>query len=279
MLSRLCNIVANLAASLVIFGATAAFSLESPWVSTSNAEVRLLAAGPSSSGSPIRAGLQIRLARGWHTYWRYPGDAGVPPRLDWSASTNVADVQVRWPAPERILLEGGLGSIGYHGDIILPLQVRPQDPARSVSLRVKLDFGVCEKICIPAEAKTALDIPAGFAVKNALLDTADARVPVAAALGKTKTLGIVSVKLERHATPRALIEVAVPRGKTFDLFAEGPTDDWALPLPTRIEAGNGRARFTLPIEGAPTGAKPIPSKLRLTLVAGDEAIEVLTPLD
>jgi DsbC/DsbD-like thiol-disulfide interchange protein len=279
MLSRLCNMLATLAASFVIFGTTAAFSLESPWASTSNAEVRLLAAGPASSGAPIRAGLQIRLASGWHTYWRYPGDAGVPPRLDWSASTNVADVQVRWPAPERIALEGGLGSIGYHGDIILPLNVRAKDPARAVSLRVKLDFGVCEKICIPAEAKAALDIPAGFAAKNPLLDTADARVPAAAKLGKMKGLGIVSVKLDRTGAPRALIEVSVPPGKTFDLFAEGPSDDWALPLPTRIQAGTGQARFSLPIEGAPAGAKPIPSKLRLTLVAGDEAIEVTTPLD
>jgi DsbC/DsbD-like thiol-disulfide interchange protein len=279
MLSPLCNILANLAASVVIFGTTAAFSLESPWASTSNAEVRLLAGGAPSSGAPIRAGLQIRLARGWHTYWRYPGDAGVPPRIDWSASTNVADVQVRWPAPERIPLEGGLGSIGYHGDIILPLQVRPKDSARPVSLRVKLDFGVCEKICIPAEAKAALDIPAGFAVKNALLEAADARVPAAATVGKAKTFGIVSVKLERTAVPRALIEVVVPPGKTFDLFAEGPTDDWALPLPARIAAENGRARFALPIEGAPSGAKPIPSKLRLTLVAGDEAIEVSARLD
>jgi DsbC/DsbD-like thiol-disulfide interchange protein len=264
-----------MAASFVLFGATAAFSLESPWATTTNAEVRLLTAG----GTPIRAGLQIRLAQGWHTYWRYPGDAGVPPRLDWSASSNVADVSVRWPAPERIPLEGGLGSIGYHGDIILPLQVRPVDPSRPVSLRVKLDFGVCEKICIPAEAKAALDIPVGFARKNALLDGADTRVPAPVPLGKTRSLGIVSIKLERGAPPRALIEVAVPPGKTFDLFAEGPTEEWALPLPARVEAGNGRARFALPLEGAPAGAKPIPSKVRLTLVAGDESIEVLAPLD
>jgi DsbC/DsbD-like thiol-disulfide interchange protein len=277
MLSRRCYILASL--SFVLFGSTAAFSLESSWARTSNAEVRLLTAGVPASGAPIRAGLQIRLAPGWHTYWRYPGDAGVPPRLDWSASSNVADVSVRWPAPERIPLEGGLGSIGYHGDFILPLQVRPADPARAVLLRVKLDFGVCEKICIPAEARAALDIPTGFARKNALLDGADARVPTAVPLGKTKSLGIVSIKLERSAAPRALIEVAGPPGKSFDLFAEGPTEEWALPLPRRVEAGNGHARFVLPLEGAPAGAKPIPSKLRLTLVAGDQSIEVLAPLD
>jgi DsbC/DsbD-like thiol-disulfide interchange protein len=279
MLSRPCNILANFAALSVLFGATAAFSLESPWSKTSNAEVRLLAGGSAGSGAPLRGGVQIKLAPGWHTYWRYPGDAGVPPRLDWSASTNVAEVQVSWPAPERIKLDGGLGSIGYHGDIILPLQIKPKDPSRPVSLRLKLDFGVCEKICIPAEASAALDVPAGFAVKNALLEAADKRVPASAPLGKGKQLGVLSVKLDRSSAPRAVIDVAVPQDKAFDLFAEGPTDEWALPLPSKTNAGNGRARFVLPIDGAPSGAGPIPQKLRLTLVAGDEAIEVVTPLN
>ena len=223
--------------------------------------------------------MQIKLAPGWHTYWRYPGDAGVPPRLDWSASTNVAEVRVSWPAPERIKLDGGLGSIGYHGDIILPLQIKPKDPSRPVSLRLKLDFGVCEKICIPAEAKAAIDVPAGFAGKNALLDAADKRVPSPAPLGKGKQLGVVSVKLDRGSAPRALIDVVVPQDKPFDLFAEGPTDEWALPLPSKIDAASGRARFVLPIDGAPSGVAPIPQTLRLTLVAGDEAIEVVTPLN
>ena len=279
MLSRLYDLLVKLMLSFVIVGTGPASAIESPWTSISNAEVRLLAAGAASRGAPLRAGIEIRLARGWHTYWRYPGDAGVPPRFDWSGSSNLASVEVRWPAPERIRLDGGLEAIGYHGNIVLPLRVRATDPSRTVALRLKLDIGVCEKICIPAEAKISLDIPPNLDAKDVALDTADARIPTMSSVGKIGDLTVRTVKLERGKEPRALVEVAVPQGKPFDLFAEGPDDDWALPLPRRLEAGKGRARFAIPIDGAPAGTSPTPSKLRLTLVAGGEAIEVLAPLD
>jgi DsbC/DsbD-like thiol-disulfide interchange protein len=256
-----------------------AIALESPWIDTGKATVRLLAAGPAAAGAPLRAGIEIRLARGWHTYWRYPGDAGVPPRFDWSGSENLAALEVRWPAPERIPVEGGLESIGYHDNVILPLSIRAKDPSLPVSLRLKLDIGVCEKICIPAVAMFALDIPAGLSGNEPALDAAEARVPAAARVGTNKSFGVLATRLERGKEPRALIEVAVPVGKPFDLFAEGPSDEWALPLPKRIEASNGRARFAIPIDGAPAGGGPTPSKLRLTLVAGSEAVEVVAPLD
>jgi DsbC/DsbD-like thiol-disulfide interchange protein len=279
MLSRPPVLFAGLTLVNLFLWLAPALALESPWTDTGKANLRLLAAAPSVAGAPLRAGIEIRLAPGWHTYWRYPGDAGVPPRFDWSGSGNLATVEVRWPAPERIQVEGGLQSIGYHDDVILPLRVRAKDPAQPVSLRLKLDIGVCEKICIPAEARLALDIPARPSGSSAALDAADARVPAAAALGKSKNFGVLSVRLERGKNPRALIEVAAPDGKPLDLFAEGPTDDWALPLPNRISSGNGRARFAVSIEGAPAGGSPTPSKLRLTLVAGNEAIEVTAPLD
>jgi hypothetical protein len=86
------------------------------------------------------------------------------------------------------------------------------------------------------------------------------------------------VSLERGATPRALIEGSAPAG-SFDLFAEGPNERWALPLPEKIESKDGKLRFRLLIDGAPPGGPPIPSKLILTLIAGGKAIEVEVPLD
>ena len=261
---------------ILVLSAGAATALESPWANAGKAEVRLLAGG-ASGADVTRAGIEIRLARGWHTYWRYPGDAGIPPRFDWSGSGNVATVEIRWPAPERIPIEDGLASIGYSGDVLLPLDVRAVDAAKPVTLRLKLDFGVCEKICIPASAKVALDIPPGAGKRHALLDAAESRVP--ALHQSNEQLGVISAKLKHGKPPQALIEVAAPAGKPFDLFAEGPADGWALPLPKLIEHKDGRARFILPLEGAPAGAGPIPSKLRLTLVSGDRAIETTVPLD
>jgi DsbC/DsbD-like thiol-disulfide interchange protein len=187
---------------------------------------------------------------------------------------------VRWPAPERIALDGGLESIGYHGTVILPLVVRAADAAKPVALRVRLELGVCEKICIPADARLELEVPvAASKQKLPALDTADRRVPVPAQIGKRGPLAVLGARLERGTAPRAVVDVAMPPGKAYDLFAEGPSEEWALPLPKRIEAADGRARFAVPIEGAPAGASPTPSHLRLTLVAGEDAIEVVAPLD
>ena len=87
----------------------------------------------------LRAGIQIRLAAGWKTYWRYPGDSGVPPRFDFTHSENVKDVVVAWPAPHAFTEEGSV-SIGYQGDVIFPLVVIPQDPRKPTLLRLDLDY-------------------------------------------------------------------------------------------------------------------------------------------
>jgi len=270
---------AVLAGILMCAGPSSA--LESPWVELGQAKVRLLAAGSGGSGGPLRGGIEVQLARGWHTYWRYPGDAGVPPRFDWSGSDNLAAIELRFPAPERIVEASGPKVIGYMDSVVFPLRIRPADPARPVKLRLLFDFAVCEKICIPAEARIVLDLPAAGGAPLSALDAAEARVPKLRKLGEDKNLGVIAVKLERGREPRAVVEVAVPAGKKFDLFAEGPSADWALPLPERIEAAGGRARFSVAIEGAPPGAKPgtLPAKLKLTLVAGSEAIEVEAPLE
>ena len=101
----------------------------------------------------FRAGVEIKLKEGWHTYWRYPGDSGVPPVLDFSKSQNVKAVTVLYPAPSRFPDGAGGNSIGYTGVLILPLHVVPQDAGKPVTLDLKLDYAVCEKLCVPAEAK------------------------------------------------------------------------------------------------------------------------------
>ena len=256
---------------------TPAHALESPWVMGTEVDARLLA--DHGANAPIRAGVEIQLKAGWKTYWRYPGDAGVPPRFDWSGSENLAVLEVKWPAPERFVDESGAKSIGYHGDIVFPLMVRPIDPARPVRLKLKLDFAVCEKLCVPADAELALEIPAGESAPLGLLDEAGRRVPRRISLGDNAGgLAVTRVGLARGAAPQVLIEGSAPEG-SVDLFAEGPDDRWALPLPEKIESKDGKLRFQLVIDGAPPGGPPIPSKVVLTLIAGDKAIEVEAPLD
>src|SRR6266566_1536821 len=100
----------------------------SAWDGDSRSAVRLVGGSWSRvQSTPLMAGIEIRLKRGWHTYWRYPGDAGVPPQLDFSRSRNVKALSISWPAP-RLIQEHGLSVIGYVQDVILPLAVVPQGP-------------------------------------------------------------------------------------------------------------------------------------------------------
>ena len=232
----------------------------------------------------MRAGIEIRLSRGWHTYWRYPGDAGVPPRFDFAGSQNVKAVEVLWPAPRR-LPEAGLDTIGYDRDLILPLRVTPQDEAKPVTLSVKLDYAICEKLCVPAQTKAALALARGASAQDARLVAAEARVPRKVALGTEPAPGAgsgLAVRAVRRENdrPRVLIDVAAPAGATVDLFAEGPDEQWSLPLPVAIDgAGSGLQRFTLELDGAPPGVKYEGARINLTVVTEGDAIEVPIHLD
>lgn len=100
------------------------------------------------------AALHLRLAPGWMTYWRHPGEAGVAPRFDWSASQNLGDVRTHWPQPV-VFEQGGFRTIGYEGELVLPLEVTPARAGRPVVLEGTLQIGVCDEICIPVELSVA----------------------------------------------------------------------------------------------------------------------------
>jgi DsbC/DsbD-like thiol-disulfide interchange protein len=280
MLFPLRRSISRIAAAAAILVPAYAHALESKWSDSGKSQVRLVVAGASAKEpQALRAGIEIRMLRGWHTYWRYAGDAGLPPRFDWSASENLERAKVLWPAPVRIAVEDGIESIGYKDTVLLPVRLYPQDPSKPVVVRMKLDYGVCEKICIPAAASLSITVPPGTGRSFPALDAAEARVPAKAKVGASGKLAVLSAKLERDKKPAIVVDVAVPEGRPFDLLAEGPSEDWALPLPKQASAANGRARFVIPLEDASAGSGPMPESVRLTLVSGSEAMEVDAKLD
>ena len=278
----------RLAAASVLFVGThvvaapvAAAEDVSRWDGDTRSAARLIAGTQHRPASAVRAGIEIRLRPGWHTYWRYPGDAGVPPQFDFKASHNVRQVEVLWPAPERLPEVGGLTVIGYGHDVIVPLRIVPQDSTKPVTLRLKLSYAVCEKLCIPAEAKAELVLRGGPAATDSALVAAEARVPVKRKLGEGGDLSIISIKREDGPDRgRVWVDVAAPMGAPLDLFAEGPAPDWSLPLPVPVDgAPDGVQRFVFELDGLPTGAKGKGSLITLTAVTADGAIEVTTRLD
>ena len=242
----------------------------SPWQRDGHSAVRLLAG--SRSGAVLLGGIAFQLQPGWKTYWRTPGDSGVPPRFDFSKSENIEAVTILWPAPTKFDDGAGGHSLGYKNQIVLPLRIVAKNADKPVTLRADINYAVCEKLCIPVEANTELAFASVASTEDSALFAALDTVPKPASIGDPNPLTIRDVK--RDGKSSVLVDVATPDAREVNLFVEGPTPDWALPVPTLLEPSPpGVKRFSFELDGLPPGAKPEGAALKLTLVGGDRAYE------
>jgi DsbC/DsbD-like thiol-disulfide interchange protein len=242
----------------------------SPWQRDGHSAVRLLAG--SRSGAVLLGGIAFQLQPGWKTYWRTPGDSGVPPRFDFSKSENIEAVTILWPAPTKFDDGAGGHSLGYKNQIVLPLRIVAKNADKPVTLRAGINYAVCEKLCIPVEANAELAFASVASTEDSALFAALDTVPKPASIGDPNPLTIRDVK--RDGKSSVLVDVAAPDAREVSLFVEGPTPDWALPVPTLLEPSPpGVKRFSFELDGLPPGAKPEGAALKLTLVGGDRAYE------
>jgi DsbC/DsbD-like thiol-disulfide interchange protein len=242
----------------------------SPWVKDGHSAVRLLAG--SRSGAVLLGGIAIQLQPGWHTYWRTPGDSGVPPRIDFGKSENIEAVTILWPAPAKFADGAGGISLGYQKQVVLPLRIVAKNADKPVTLRADINYAVCEKLCIPVEASAELAFTSVASTEDSALSAALDTVPKPATIGDPNPLTIRDVK--REGKNGVLVDVAAPDSAEVNLFVEGPTPEWALPVPKLLERGPpGVKRFAFDLDGLPPGANPDGAALKLTLVGGERAYE------
>lgn len=248
----------------------------SPWSMGHHSKVRLLAGGLAADGTH-RAALEIVLDAGWKTYWRHPGDSGIPPRLEASGSSNLESIEILWPAPARFEDAGGI-AYGYVDAVTFPVRIRPKNPAKPIGLSVALDFGVCKDICIPARAEMTATSPAAPTRHARAIDKAAASVPRPAALGAGGALGVVSVTGLTGDAKTFAVEARLPPDTPAQLFVEGP-DGWFFDVPKQAKAGSdGRATLVVDVLERPKGGTDRPAII-LTLVADDMAVETPATLD
>jgi DsbC/DsbD-like thiol-disulfide interchange protein len=242
----------------------------SPWQEDAHSAVRLLAG--SRSGAVLLGGIAVQLKPGWHTYWRTPGDSGVPPRFDFSKSDNVEAVTVLWPAPKKLDDGAGGTSLGYLDQVVLPLRIVAKNTDKPVTLRADVNYAVCEKLCIPVQANLELSFNSVASTEDSSLFAALDTVPKPANVGDPNPLTIRDVK--REGRSEVLVDVVSPDNRPLNLFVEGPTPDWGLPVPKLLDHGPpGVKRFAFALEGVPPGVNPEGAALKLTLVGADRAYE------
>jgi DsbC/DsbD-like thiol-disulfide interchange protein len=254
-----------------------AAEVASAWVDLNSARARLLAGPPAAQpGKSYLAGVEIALADGWKTYWRSPGDAGVPPAFEWAASTNVAAVNVRYPAPVR-MHESGAEVLGYKGVVIFPLEVVPKDAGKPVGLDLVVSLGICRDICIPAEAKLSLTLPPSLLQGKPLpaLVAALERVPKPASKAGANAPHVEQAKAVLDGErPHLTIDARFPPGsRGGDVFIEAP-DSIYIPQPRRLSDGSGDTqRFEVDLSRGDNARELKGKTLTLTLVSDAGATE------
>src|SRR5438445_13515001 len=243
------------AAALCVACAASAVRAEdaSPWQRDAHSAVRLLAG--SRSGTVLLGGVAIQLQPGWKTYWRTPGDSGVPPRFDFSNSDNVDGVPVLWPAPKKFDDGAGGTALGYKQEVVLPLRIVAKNADKPVTLRANISYAVCDKLCIPVEAHAELAFASVASTEDGALSDALNAVPKPANVGDPNPLTIRDVK--REGKNNVLVDVTAPEAEEVSLFVEGPTPDWARPVPKLVEQSPpGVRRFAFAPAGLPAAASP-----------------------
>jgi suppressor for copper-sensitivity B len=249
----------------------------SAWAEGDQARLRLISASDAvGSEGAVTIGLQVQLKPSWKIYWRSPGDAGLPPQLDWSGSSNFGSVEMRWPVPHRFTLFG-LDTFGYEGEVVLPLTVRLAMPGEATDLKAKIRYLVCDpQICVPAEAALALDLRSGPAAPAPEAELIQHFVEEVPGDGREDGLRLGSVTVGRVGDHSGLIveaEAEPPFAKP-DLIVEGPASlSFRAPKVTLMEGGR-RARFEVPAESQQQNAPGLGGlPLILTLYDGKRALE------
>ena len=256
--------------------AAQAFAAASPWAKTEHGAVRLIAVSNAAGDREIhRFGLHFRMEPGWKIYWRSPGDAGFPPQPDWAGSENLLEARLVWPAPERFSVLG-LETLGYKKEVVLPVDVQPLEAGKGLRLRARVRYLTCSDICVPYDARLALDLPAGPETSSreaALIERYLARVP---ARDDSAGLHIIQAAVAGRGASQAL-EISVSSDTVFsapDLYVEGPgTHGFAAP-DVRIAADRRSALMRVAV-AVPKGEDTdlVGNEVTLTLIDGHRAIE------
>lgn len=234
------------------------------------AELSVLPGWRTAEGTHMAA-LRITLAPGWKTYWRAPGDAGIPPQFSWEGSRNLAAVRLHWPRPEVYEING-MRSIGYYGELVLPMELTPARPGEPIRLRAEVDLGVCQEVCVPMQAGIAAELAPGGAPDPAIAAALAARPATA------REAGVAAVSCDVEPIRDGLRLTA-----RIDMPALGPEEVAVFELPDQsiwISESTGRregTRLTAASDMVPPSGAPFlldRSEVTITVLGRGRAVEL-----
>ncbi|MCR9112208.1 MAG: protein-disulfide reductase DsbD family protein [Rhodobacteraceae bacterium] len=219
-----------------------------------------------------QAGLEIRLRDGWKTYWRAPGDAGIPPRFNWSGSRNLRAVEVEWPTPREID-QGGMTTIGYEKAVILPLRITPRRDGQSVSLSGEVDMGVCSDVCVPVTLSLDQDLPRSATKPDPRIIAALASRPYSAQEAGVSRVACRISPAKDGLHLRAEIDLPGTGGRELAVIETSDPNIWVAPAKTTRQGGRLVAEVDMyHVDGRSFALDR--SGLRITVLGRGSAVDI-----
>ncbi|MCF2904727.1 hypothetical protein L0666_06990 [Octadecabacter sp. CECT 8868] len=234
-------------------------------------ELEVLPGWRTDNGTHM-AGLQLQLADGWKTYWRAPGDGGIPPRFGWQGSQNLTGAAFHWPVPE-VFDQNGMRSIGYSQSVVIPVELSVTDDTAPALMRGQVQIGVCDEICVPVLLEFDTALPADGArdpaIIAALLDRP--QTSVEAGVGDV-TCAIDPVENGLRVTAR--VDMPPMAGDEAVVIEAGDQQVWVSQPQTWRDGDALFARSDM-IHVNGGGFALNRSEVRITVIAGNQSVDIL----
>jgi DsbC/DsbD-like thiol-disulfide interchange protein len=218
------------------------------------------------------AALRLDLAPDWKTYWRAPGESGIPPQFDWTGSSNIAAVRLHWPKPVVFHLND-MQSIGYHSTLVLPLELVLKDPSKPARLVGTADLGICKDICMPAHVVLDADL-SGAGASDPAIEAALAALPIQAKAAGVQDVSCDVSPIADGIALTARIQMPPLNGTEVVVFEPADPLIWVATAQAQWE---GRVLVARTEMVAPSGAAFAldRSALRITVIDTDQSVEIL----
>lgn len=233
-------------------------------------ELEILTGWRTQDGTHM-AGLQVRLAPGWKTYWRSPGDGGIPPRFGWQGSQNLDGAAFHWPIPD-VFEDNGMRSIGYTESLVIPVELSIPDAGRPAQMRGQVQIGVCHEICVPVLLDFDAVLPAGGTrdpmIVAALLDR-----PLTAREAGVGDVTCAIEPIEDGLRVTTRVDMAPMRGTEDVVIEAGDQQVWVSQPQTWRDGNTLFARSDM-IHVNGGGFALNRSEMRITVLAGGQSVDI-----
>ncbi len=240
-------------------------------VSLPHVSLELLPGWRTEAGTQMAA-LHVQLEDGWKTYWRAPGEVGIPPKFDWSASGNVAAISLHWPVPE-VITSNDMTTLGYHGDLVLPVEITPTDPGADIVLSGSIEMGICNDVCVPVEVQLSADLLQAETTADPRIEAALADQPQLADSAGLVTASCSVAPISDGLRVTAQLDLPPVGPEELMVFEPEDRTIWV----SQAEQVRQGDRLTASADLVPPNAQPFEldtKTLRLTVISDGRAVDI-----